>query len=125
MATPGTTYNPMDSPTLIFNGITNRNPVVVVVPDDPESVLITLSHSNFITLIINVCQIMNVIIGHAEDISDLNDTSLVKHNGQLMVGQKLKNILNDVIQGQLAISSCENHCWNCPFLVVTRKVSQM
>jgi hypothetical protein len=68
---------------------------------------------------------MNVIIGHAEDISDLNDTSLVKRNGQLMVGQKLKNILNNVIQGQLAISSCENHCWNCPFLVVTRKVSQM
>jgi hypothetical protein len=109
----------------IFNGITNRNPVVVVVLDDPESVLITLSHSNFITLIVNVRQILNVIIGHAEDISDLNDTSLFKCNGQLMVDRKLKNILNDVIQGQLAISSCENHRWNCPFLVVTRKTSQM
>jgi hypothetical protein len=105
----------------IFNGIASSNPVKVIELDNPESVLITPSHRSFISLVVSVCQIENVVVGHTEDISDLNDTGLSERNGQRMVGRKLKNIFDDMRQGQLAISSCENHSWSCPFLVVTRE----
>jgi hypothetical protein len=105
----------------IFHSITNSNPVKVIKLDNPESVLITPSHRSFISLIVSVCQIKNVIVGHTKDISDLNDTGLSERSGQRMVRRELKNIFDDMLQGQLAISSRENHNWICPFLVVTRE----
>jgi hypothetical protein len=63
--------------------------VKVVELDNPESVLITLSHRNFISLVVSVlCQIENVIVEHIEDVSNLDNTGLGECSGQQMVGQK-------------------------------------
>jgi hypothetical protein len=79
--------------------------MVVEVLDNPESVLVTLTHRNVISLVISVCQIVNVVIGHTEDISNVNDTGLGEHSGQQMVSWKLKDIFDDMSQSQLAINS--------------------
>jgi hypothetical protein len=96
--------------------------MVVVLLDNPESlVLVTPCHKVQIVLIIMVYQIKNVITRHTENVANLNNTRPAKSSVQWMVIWELKYIFHNMSQGQLAISSREYHCWNCPFLVVMRE----
>jgi hypothetical protein len=61
------------------------NLVKVIVLENSESVLIPLSHREFVSLVTDASHVEDVFISHAEDILDLGVTSLDECSSQWMV----------------------------------------
>ena len=80
----------------IFDGITSSGPVEVVVLKDAKPVLVTPSDSNFITLVVNVGKIKDVILWHTEDVTDLHNIGLVECSDHRVIVGKFENILNNM-----------------------------
>ena len=80
----------------IINGITGSNPLQMIILDDSEPGPVTLWDDMLGTLIIKIGQVHDVIIWHAEDVSDFNNTHLGKRSDQHMISWELKDIGNNM-----------------------------
>jgi hypothetical protein len=81
----------------VIDGIARSNLVLMKrILNDPKSGTVTFWNNKLGPLIIKIGQVGDVIIWHAEDISDFNDTCLVKHRDQHMISWELEDIVKNM-----------------------------
>jgi hypothetical protein len=93
----------------VIDGIAFSSPVLMKILDNPKSGPVTFWNSNLVSCIVDICQVGDVIVRHAKDVSDFDDALLGKCSDQNMISWELKDSSGDIGQGQLGIGTRENH----------------